>query len=173
VIGVSRLTALAAALAAFTAGCLPVEDIAHEGDFTLRIAADRLAWSSAEEIKLAATLTYDGPLAETTLWGSGDGVVFFSVIEIGGTRRLEASWHSDCGPHPIGPAEPIHVPYRKSGGFSADDPNAAFYRAFFADPLFHLPPGRWEVLAQANFATGDGCGGNPINLVASLVLTVA
>ena len=43
----------------------------------------------------------------------------------------------------------------KSGGFSADDPDAAFYRAFFSEPLVRLPAGRWEIAAVASFVVGD------------------
>ena len=50
------------------------------------------------------------------------------------------------------------MPLVKSGGWSADDPNAAFYDAFFAAPDIRLPPGTWEVTGHASFSEGD-CGG--------------
>jgi hypothetical protein len=35
----------------------------------------------------------------------------------------------------------LAMPFAKSGGFSADDPHAAFWRQYFADPALRLPTG--------------------------------
>ena len=57
---------------------------------------------------------------------------------------------ADCGQHEFPRLVPVAVPFRKTGGFSADDPNADFYRAFFADPVLRLPAGRWQVTASVS-----------------------
>jgi hypothetical protein len=44
----------------------------------------------------------------------------------------------------------LRQPYVKSVGWSNDDPDAALYRAFAADPKLHLPPGRWRVTAEVS-----------------------
>ena len=61
---------------------------------------------------------------------------------------------------------------RKSGGFSADDPNADFYRSFFADPLVHLPAGDWTLTAVASLVDGYGGSGESYTLRAAVLVHV-
>ena len=74
---------------------------------------------------------------------------------------IEHGWATttDCRPHELAPGEPMRRPFAKSGSWSADDPSAEFYEAYFRDPLLRLPPGRWEITAVTGFtAGGDDCG---------------
>jgi hypothetical protein len=149
-------------LAAITVGCSrPAElrAVAHQGDFTLVSASPRATWTAADAIEIGAVLTYSGPLQQVTLTASGSGVIFFSVEELTGDRHMDAAWHLDCRTYTIGPRDPIRSPYRKSGGFTDEDPHASFYRAFFDEPTFRLPPGQWRITAIAHFNTGAECGG--------------
>jgi hypothetical protein len=59
----------------------------------------------------------------------------------------------------------------KSGGFAAEDPDAAFYRTFFADPLVRLPAGTWEITAVADFSEG-ACDGAHHTLRAPITVTI-
>ena len=79
---------------------------------------------------------------------------------------------SDCAPHLIPAAGSLDVPFAKSGGWSADDPNAAFLRAYFADPELRLPPGTWRVEASTAASIGEGCTGAPLKLVAAVDVVV-
>ena len=143
-----------------------------DGDFRLTISAPRTVWRTDEVIELGATLEYFGTPRETTLRGSGSGPVVFSLVELTGERRMGAAYTSDCATHVIGVDDPIVTPYQKSGGYSADEPDAAFWEAFFADPELHLPPGQWRVTAEALFDDGPDCTANPVQLSASIVLTI-
>ena len=137
------------------------------------MSTPKATWSAEEAIDVGASLAYLGGQAEATLFGSGDGVLFFSSEEVNGDRKMEAGWRESCGPHTIGPQQPITTAYRKSGGWVPEDPNAAFYQAFFADPLFHLPRGQWKITALATFSFGNGCGqGRKVDLSASFTITV-
>ena len=62
---------------------------------------------------------------------------------------LDAVQTADCAQHDYTRGVPVPVPFRKSGGFSEDDPNADFYRVYFADPVLRLPSGRWRIGASA------------------------
>lgn len=151
---------------------LAVSESVTDGNFQLTISAPRATWSSDEAIDVEATLKLIGPNTEATLWGSGSGPIGFSVVEVGGDRRMDAAWQADCSPHAITADAPITVPFAKSGGYSADDPNAAFYEAFFADPELRLPAGEWQVSAVALFDAGDTCTATPIEMSVSLTLTI-
>ena len=142
----------------------------RSGEFALEISSPRDTWQADEPIQVQATLIYSGP-GTTTIYGPEPDPLSFGVREIGGTREMAAFLTYYGAPLQIGP-EPLVGEYRKSGGWSpGDDPNEAFYEAFFAEPEFRLPPGRWEVYVWARFATEDG-GPYTVDTTAGLWLTV-
>ncbi len=77
---------------------------------------------------------------------------------------------------PVNSAEerqPIASGLNKSGGFSADDPDAAFFRAFLnGDPVVRLPPGDWTITANAHFVEEAGCTGKVHLMTASIPIHV-
>ena len=79
---------------------------------------------------------------------------------------------ADCAPYRLEPGRPLTSAITKSGGYSADDPNAAFYRAFLADPVVSLPAGDWRITAGASLVEGEGCSGASRNLSAPITVHV-
>jgi hypothetical protein len=67
---------------------------------------------------------------------------------------------------------PLSSRLTKSGGFTAEDPDAAFYQAFFADPVVRLPAGEWRITAVASFTEGEGCTGKAVMLKVPITITV-
>ena len=146
---------------------------ATDPEFRLVISTPKATWAAGETIQVEAALSYVGGAAQATIAGSGGGVIGFSVEEVNGTRRMGPVSDDTCRPFTIGPGQPMTAPYAKSGGFTAEDPNAAFYRQFFADPLFRLPEGAWRVTVHASFSTGADCGGGrQVDLAATVQITV-
>lgn len=117
--------------------------------FTLRLRLADDVVDAGQPIDLAATLTWEGPAADVTVWGSGGGPVSFTLKQLDGELEMEAVQTADCSPTVIPRGAPLVVPYRKSGGWTADDPNADFYRTFFADPVLRLPAGSWQTTVVA------------------------
>jgi hypothetical protein len=115
---------------------------------SLRIRSD--AVDAGAPIDVAAVLAWEGADQRATIWGSGGGPVTFGIAQVDGDIRMDAVQTADCAKHEYARGAPVLTPFRKSGGFPDDDPNAAFYRAFFADPVLRLPAGRWLVTATAN-----------------------
>lgn len=150
---------------------LPEAAEIRSGDFVLRITAPRAQWAADEPIQISASLTYDGPLDQLELWASRSGPIHFAVFELDGDRVMAGGSTSECARHSIAQGAPLVKPYAKSGGVSGEDPHDAFYREFLADPQFHLPRGRWEVIAYAAFAVGD-CHGERATMEVSLVLEI-
>ena len=152
----------------------PVSAEATEGDFRLELVVQQERYRAGQPIVADMTLTYLGDEPSLSLWGSGLGVLGSRLRQIDGS--IEHGWATttDCRPHPIAPGEPMHRPFVKSGGHSADDPDAEFYEAYFTDPLLRLPPGRWEITAVTGFqAGGDDCGDGPwVGLEVSVEITV-
>lgn len=142
-----------------------------DGPFRLTFSLAKTTWSAGESIdgRAALSVADGGP---TEISGSGGGVIHFGFREVGGVRQIGPAMTSDCAAHRLEPAMPIDVPIVKSGGWTAEDPDAAFYQAFFADPLVHLPPGDWEITAIASFIDGPGCSGDSRTLNAPITIRV-
>jgi hypothetical protein len=150
----------------------PVTASVTVGDYRLTITSPKGTWTTDEAIQVEATLEYLGNAAEETLRGSGSGLIGFGLEELTGDLTMGAAFTTDCAQHPISAEAPIVAPFQKSGGYSADDPDAAFWEAFFADPELHLGAGEWQISAGATFDDGDDCTADPIHLDVAIVLTV-
>lgn len=142
-----------------------------DGMFTLEVRVADVTVFEGEEILVDASLSHDGA-ADVILAGSGSGVVFFSVTrQEDGLSSGPPVWTDDCAQHVLEAGRPMDVPFAKSGGFSDDDPNAAFLRTYFADRELRLPAGTWRIEATTN-ASIDECGGEPVNLRAFVDVVV-
>jgi hypothetical protein len=148
----------------------PVRDEDRESGFLLTISTPHLAWGANQPISVSAELSYLGP-GTINVSGPGPGPhVKFAVVELTGDREMQGAWLMACQ-HWTMTRGHLAVPFAKSGGWSAEDPDAAFYEAYIDDPEFRLPPGRWEVSAIAPFSIGE-CTGQSVYLKASVTLTV-
>lgn len=154
-------------------GCAETRAVDQDQDWVLTIGSPQSQWATGEAIVVRTELRYVGPGGGTDWFGSGSGPLAFDLREINGTRHLEGGMLLNCQRHETRADGPLVVGYVKPGGYSADDPNAAFYREFLADPLLHLPPGEWELAARAVFSMPPDCGtGRTVSLRASVILTV-
>ncbi len=149
----------------------PVEASATDGTFRLTIRSPQDGYPAFEAIEVAATLEYLGPSASIGATGSGSGLVGFGIEQVGGAHRILPSWTDDCKPYSLDRGQPVAVEFSKSGGFSEDDPDAGFFKDYFADPVLRLPPGTWRLFAIIDLTLG-GCGGERHQLEAEIVIVV-
>jgi hypothetical protein len=139
------------------------------GPFKLELALPKTDWKSDEPITGTAILSYGGPNAKT-LYGSG-GLLNFQYTQVGGPHKTSPVSTDECGQYEIGPAMPMRTPVSKSGGFTDDDPDAAWLRSFLTAPDVRLSAGTWDVTALANFTEGD-CGPGGHSMAATVRVTV-
>ncbi len=154
---------------AFPDGPQAASDI--DGRFRLDFALPKRTFTAAEAIEGIATLSVLGP-GIGKVGASGGGPIVFGIREVGGRREIGPASQADCQSFPIGQGSPLSSGITKSGGFSADDPDAGFYVDFFEDPEVHLPPGTWEITAYASFAEGD-CSARALELSVPIRIEVA
>jgi hypothetical protein len=140
------------------------------GRFRLDFELPKATYREDEAVEGIATLRLLGPGA-LTLGTSGDGPLTFGIRELTGTRDMGPASRASCGTFDIGEGTPVTSTITKSGGWAADDPNAAFYKAFFQDEQVHLPPGTWEITAYASFSKA-GCEGGSQELSAPIRIEV-
>ena len=118
-----------------------------QGATSMRIASDVV--DAGAPIDVTTSLMWTGPKPAATIWGSGSGPVSFGLEEVDGDIVIGGIQTLDCAPHDYAHLVPVATPYSKSGGFTEEDPNADFYKAYFADPVLRLPAGKWKVTASA------------------------
>ena len=133
----------------------PMRAEAREGDFRLILQSSDDHYAAGAPIDLATEVSYLGPQPKLILGGSGGGLVVVSLLQLDGPLRMEGGSDDMCSGYTIAPGAPLTQRYVKSGGWSEEDPNKAFYTAFFADPVLRLPSGKWRVVANAWFTVGD------------------
>jgi hypothetical protein len=125
----------------------------HEADFILTWRIDGQRVSSADPLRLEATLLYTGPMRVIKAW-AGFSLVNFYLQQVDGPLHLELVIESIGICHDVRMGEVVVVPYRKSGDHAEQgDPNFPVMNEFL-----HFPPGRWRITAIADFTLG-GCGG--------------
>ncbi len=142
-----------------------------QGRYRLVFEPPRTDWHASDSITGEATLSLVGS-GSADFGSSGGGPLAFGFDEVGGTRHVGPAMTSDCALNHLAAGQSLSSPIRKSGGFNGDDPNADFYRSFFADSLVHLPPGDWTITAVASLVDGVGCSGVGYTLRAPIVVHV-
>lgn len=146
---------------------VPASSEVEGGGFRLTVWADQQAYAAGQAIKVRATLTYIGPRASVTVAAPASGIVTFSVAGYDPPIRMSGGSTSNCSPYTFTRGVPQEVAFSKSGGFSADDPAASFYQAYYADPVLRLPASTWTITARAL-----SCPGDRIDLSATVKLLV-
>jgi hypothetical protein len=118
--------------------------------FLLTLTLPTNTFASAEPIDLEATFTWEGAAATKKVWASAAGPLLFTARQLDGPREIGGASDAACAIHEFKRGVPERSGYQKSGGYSATDPDIEFYKAFFADPQFRLPPGQWRISVSAD-----------------------
>jgi hypothetical protein len=142
-----------------------------QGAFQLTFDLPRTTFRAGETIEGRATLGVVGG-APVAFGSSGSGPFVFDFAEIGGQRHVGGLMTADCASYRLEPGHSMASEIRKSGGYSNDDPEAAFTRDFLHDPRVSLPAGDWRITAEASLVEGEGCSGASRNLSAPIVVHV-
>lgn len=134
-----------------TPGASPISVRAEAKGFVLEVSVPGGPLSSSDEIRLPTRLTWMGAAPNASIWGSGMGPVSFVLTEVGGRRRtMGGVMSADCSQREFARGVAADVPFQKAGAYSENDPDAAFYRDYYADPSLHLPVGDWQLQVSAS-----------------------
>jgi hypothetical protein len=147
----------------------PAAEVVRDA-FRLTIAVSSATYRVDEPIEVRTVLAYAGPAPSIEVAGSGSGLVGFSLQQLDGPIAVDAAGTSDCAPWTLKRGDNL-IPFQKSGGYSADDPQADFFARYLNDPQLRLPAGTWRITALASLAR-PGCDGGGVNLSAAVDVTV-
>lgn len=153
----------------------PVATTVTDGVFRLTAHADQATYRTSDAIGMQAIVTYLGPAPFFAAYGSGPasggGLVAFDVQQLDGSLAIHGTSPADCAPQPPLVANvPQAFPFVKSGAFDPSAPSD-FESRYFADPLLHLPVGRWMLTTRADIL-GPACSLPAHQLTASVEVTV-
>lgn len=133
----------------------PVVHVAEADGFSLQVGVPRSSFASTDAIPVQATLTWLGAAQKAAIWGSGMGPASYTFVEVGGRgRTLGGVMTADCVKAEYTRGVPVAIPLRKGAAYSADDPQAAFFEAWNADPVFRLPAGHWQIQVSVDGLLG-------------------
>ena len=133
-----------------------------DGRYRVTLELPKDTWAAGEPITGKATLSL-APGPDALLSGSG-GAIGFTFTEVNGTRQMGAGFTADCARHPLSAASPMVKPLTRSGGWSEDMPDAAFYRDFFTAPTIRLPAGDWDIGVELALLEGGNCRGRDLTM---------
>lgn len=119
--------------------------------FEMKLQIAQTTYKAGEPINLSATLTYVGEEKSYTVWGSSSAQVVFTLTD-GKNFNMDGASTSDLVPTEFKQGEKVSYPFVKSGGFSSNEPDADFWKSFYAEKELKLPAGTYLVTASCNFS---------------------
>jgi hypothetical protein len=126
-----------------------VSSTVRNGDFELTLRSAKARYTTDEPIDVVGDLTYTGSAASVVISADSEGPVMFSVREpVFGGIQLGGPSDLMCGRSTLTRNTPLVVPFKKSGAFDGEHPQASQFLAYFADPVFRLPAGTWHIDAS-------------------------
>ncbi|RCW39729.1 hypothetical protein [Paenibacillus prosopidis] len=112
----------------------------HKFDgFEMKLNIDKTDFKIGEPIELSASLNYIGEEDAITVWGPRSKVIF--TLTDGKEFDMEGASTMDLVPLEIAQGETLEFPFSKSGGYDSDDPDAEFWKKFYAEKELLLPAG--------------------------------
>jgi hypothetical protein len=116
--------------------------------FELKLYVDKDIYKEDEIINCYSTLEYIGKEEDITVYSS-DPLVGFSLKD---DKYFDGGYavNDELITTTFKKGETVRYDYMKSGGWTADDPNADFYQEFFSERNLILPSGLYEISATIN-----------------------
>lgn len=138
--------------------------------FKLSIHTDKNEYAAGEAVSCYATLEYVGEEDSLRIYSS-DPLVYFTIQ--GGRFTGDYAVSDELMTTTFKKNEPVRFDFVKSGGYSADDADAAFWESWYAEPELMLPAGTYTISAKADgFFDEDDYAGSKYTLTAARTIFV-
>lgn len=134
-------------------GSLEISNTCTANDFVLKLFADKASYTTDEPIQIRATLEYVGEKDTFTIW-HGIPYISFSLTD-GADFNVDGMILTVLTSTELNRGEVYEFDYVKSGGFSADDPNAEFWENFYQEEDLKLPVGIYTVTVRGAFSLSE------------------
>lgn len=147
-----------------------ISDICTANDFVLKLLADKASYTTDEAIQIRATLEYVGEKDTVTIW-HGIPYISFSLTD-GADFNVDGIIMTVLTSTELNKGEVYEFDYVKSGGFSADDPNAEFWEKFYREEDLRLPAGTYTVSVRGAFSLSEDVANDDSGLSCQLQIEV-
>ena len=141
-----------------------------DNDFELKLFANKASYTVDESIQIWATLEYVGEKDTVTIW-HGLPYIAFSITD-GADFNVDGMVLTLLTSTELSKGEIYEFDYVKSGGFSADDPNAEYWEKFYQEEELKLPKGIYTVTVRGEFALSEDVVNDDSGLSCQLQLEV-
>jgi len=123
----------------------------HKDDqFEMKLNIAKTKFKAGEPIVYSASLTYVGNNKSIIIWG-GHTYILFSVTD-GKKIKMEGANTAELTATELNQGETHEYPFFKSGGYSANDPDAGFWKKFYEEKDLILPSGTYLITARTDFS---------------------
>lgn len=118
--------------------------------FELNLYSDKNSYKTNEKIKIWATLKYIGENSKMKIWHADPYISFY--ISDGKDFNTGGTFNTILATTELEKEKLYHFDYSKSGGFSADDPKADFWKKFYSEKDLYLPEGEYTIKVSTAFS---------------------
>ena len=138
--------------------------------FKLSIHTDKNEYAAGEALSCYATLEYVGDSDSLRIYSS-DPLVYFTIQ--GGRFTGDYAVNDVLMATTLKKNEPVRFDFVKSGGYSANDADTAFWESWYAEPELVLPAGTYTISATADgFLDENDYAGSKYTLTAAQTISV-
>lgn len=110
-------------------------------------------YKSNEPISMFSTLEYLGKEESIDVWS---GRPYFNYIIVKDEIYFSEGIVEDILMKSNFKKDEVYlIPFRKSGGYSADDPDYEFWKNYYSDPELKLPEGTYAITAFCDFSLSE------------------
>jgi len=150
---------------------LGVNSVTHtSNDFIMTLNSDKKVYKTTDIINIWGTLEYIGDKNKVKIWHSCP-FMLFSITD-GNDFNIGGITMSILTSSVLTKNTVYHFDYQKSGGWSADAPDAKFWEDFFSEPDLLLPAGEYTIRLHGGFSLSEKVIDSRSGLVCELIITV-
>lgn len=119
-------------------------------NFLVKTYIDKLVFKENEEISMYSTIEYIGEKDSISIWS---GEPYFHYTIYNGQEYFNEGLTKDIlKQRTLNKNQIYTIPFSKSGGYSADDPKADFWKDYYAEKELKLPKGEYFFTAYTDFS---------------------
>lgn len=125
----------------------------YNKSFELVLYTDKQTYKITDKISIWATLKYIGSDNQVKIW-HGNPYINFSITN-GKQFNTQSYINTELTFTLLEKNKLYRYDYVKNGGYSNDDPNAAYWKEFYETEDLFLPEGEYDIIVAGDFSINE------------------
>ncbi|MEN6314677.1 MAG: hypothetical protein ABFD25_10560 [Clostridiaceae bacterium] len=138
--------------------------------FELNLYSDETTYKTTDKITIWATLKYIGENEKIKIWHA-DPYISFTITD-GKDFNTGGAFDEILATTELEKGQLYRFDFSKSGGFTAEDPKAEFWKKFYAEKDLYLPEGEYTVKVSTAFSLTENIGESKCSLSKEFLIKV-